>query len=58
VVRRLVEEQDVGLRRQRAGDGRAADLATRQPLRVCRAAEAQFAQEIGAAVRIIRGPEA
>ena len=58
MVGRLVEEQDVGFGRQRAGNGGAADLAARQALRVFIAGEPQFAQQIGAAVRIIRGPKA
>ena len=58
MVRRLVEEQDVGLGRQRAGDRGAADLAAGEALRVLLAGEAQFAQQIGAAVRIIRRAEA
>ena len=41
MVGRLVEQQDVGLRRQRAGERRAAALAARQVVRVFGAGQAQ-----------------
>ena len=54
----LVEQQDVGLRRQRAGDGGAADLAAREARGILLAAEAQIAQQADAAVRIVGRAEA
>ena len=49
----LVEQQDIGGRRQRARDGGAADLAAREARGILRAAEAQIAQQADAAVWIV-----
>ena len=55
----LVEQQDVGLRRQRAGQRGAADLAAREARGILLAGEAQLAQQArrsGADRRSGRGP--
>ena len=53
MVGRLVEQQDVGLGRQRAGNRGAAGLATRQVVRMLLAGEAEFAEQIGGAVMLV-----
>ena len=58
VVGRLVEQQDVGRRRQHVGERRAAQLAARQGRRVLLAAEAQLLQQIAGLMRIVGGAEA
>ena len=53
MVGRLVEEQDVGLGRERAGERRAAALAAGEARRVFLAGEAEGFEEIARAVRIV-----
>ena len=58
VVGRLVEQQDVGRRRQHVGQRGAAQLAARQRRGVLLAAEPQLLQQIARLMRIVGGPEA
>ena len=58
VVGRLVEQQDVGRRRQHVGQRGAAQLAARQRRGVLLAAEPQLLQQIARLMRIVGGAEA
>ena len=57
MIGRLVEQQDVGRRRQHAGERGAARLAARQRRRVFVAAQAELLQQIARRVAIVVGPE-
>ena len=58
MVRRLVEEQDVGLRRQHLGQRRAAGLAAGEVCGLLVAGQAELLQEIARPVGIVARPEA
>ncbi len=58
VVGRLVEQKDVGVRRERARDGGPARLPSRQPRRVFLAGQAQVGERQRRAMRIIRRTKA
>ncbi len=57
VVGRLVQQEQVGLRRQRPGQRRAARLPARQPRRVFRPGQAQPVEQGHRAVRVVIGAE-
>ena len=54
----LVEQEDVGLRRQHARERRPPQLAAREIGRVLGAVEAELLQQVARLVRIVGGPEA
>ena len=58
MVGRLVEQQDIGRRRQHVGQRRAAQLAARQRRGVLLAAEPQLLQQVARLMRIVGGAEA
>ncbi len=57
MVGRLIEKQDIGLRRHRLGKGSAAGLAAGKIIGLLLAGEAEVFEQIGDAVRIICRPE-
>ena len=57
MVGRLVEEQDVGLRRERSRDGGAARFAAGQAAGAAVRVEAQRCQQVVGAVRVVERPE-
>ena len=57
MVGRLVEQQDVGLGRQHAGQRGAARLAARQARGVLLAGQAELVQQVARAVGIVARPE-
>ncbi len=58
VVGRLVEQQDVRLRRQHPGERGAARFPARQPLRIFIAREAELLQQVARLMRVVARPEA
>ena len=53
MVGRFVEQQDVGLRRQHAGQRRTAGLAAGDCRRVLLAGQAELFEQVGDAVRVV-----
>jgi hypothetical protein len=58
MVGRLVEQQDVGLRRQNPGERRAARLAAGQRCRVFLAGQAEFVEQADGAIGIVERAQA
>jgi len=57
VVRRLIQQQDIGRRRQHVRERSAAQLPAREPRRVFIAGEADLLEQVARLVRVIAGPQ-